>query len=345
MPLIGEATVRIGADDSRLRRGLDSAGKWTKAKFAAIGVAAAGAFAAAFAADKLREVINATAAIKTFSTQAGITADEWQRLNFVIERANGDASDSVSIMLDLKRAMADARTGKKEWVDRFALFGVTMEQIKKDDPVALFDSLGRAVAKTTELTGEQVDALGKMMGEDTSARAIAAFRNNFVEAMGSVQTISGETVESMYELDQAIKQLNAQTLREMAKILAENKDDIIEIINAASVAVSKIAEIIRSVKSLEQSAPESDKPWYVPEKVQGMINDVYSGFNDKANRRTLEIAAMPFGRSEEDKQALRRGAWDAMYAKAQKDSLEVLKQIRDKTGSGASTDIAVMGGL
>jgi hypothetical protein len=351
MPLIGEATVRIGADDSRLRRGLDSAGKWTKAKFAAIGVAAAGAFAAAFAADKLREVINATAAIKTFSTQAGITADEWQRLNFVIERANGDASDSVSIMLDLKRAMADARTGKKEWVDRFALFGVTMEQIKKDDPVALFDSLGRAVAKTTELTGEQVDALGKMMGEDTSARAIAAFRNNFVEAMGSVQTISGETVESMYELDQAIKQLNAQTLREMAKILAENKDSIMEIINAASAAVSKMAEIMRAVKSLKNFAGGMSIAEAVrsPSKFAGYaqeeINQIYSGFDSKANQRTLEIAAMPFGRSEEDKQALRRGAWDAIYAKAQKDSLEVLKQIRDKTGSGASTDIAVMGGL
>ena len=347
MPLIGEATVRIGADDSRLRRGLDSAGKWTKAKFAAIGVAAAGAFAAAFAADKLREVINATAAIKTFSTQAGITADEWQRLNFVIERANGDASDSVSIMLDLKRAMSDARTGKKDWIDRFALFGITMEQIKKDDPVALFDALGRAVAKTTELTGEQVDALGKMMGEDTSARAIAAFKNNFVDAMSSVQTISNQNVESMYELDRAINQLNAQTLREMARILSENKDDILEIISAATTAVSTIAELIRSVKSLSESAPDTDsgKPWYVPDKVQGIINDVYSGLDYKSNQRTLEMAAMPFGRSEEDKQALRRGTWDALYTKAQKESLEVLKQIRDKTGSGASTDAAVMGGL
>lgn len=351
MPVIGDATVRIGADDSRLRRGLDSAGKWTKAKFAAIGGAAAGAFAAAFAVGKMREVIDATSAIKTFSTQAGITADEWQRLNYVIERANGDASDSVSIMLDLKRAMADARTGKKEWVDRFALFGITMEQIKKDDPVALFDALGRAVAKTTELTGEQVDALGKMMGEDTSARAIAAFKNNFVEAMASVETISNDTVESMYELDQAIKQLNAQTLREMAKILAENKDNILEIINAASSAVSKTAEIIRAVKSLKNFAGGMTIAEAVmnPKKFAGYaqneINQIYSGFDTKANQRALEMAAMPFGRTPEEKQDLRRRSWDAIYAKAQKESLEVLKQIRDKTGSSASTDAVIMGGL
>ena len=133
MPLIGEATVRIGADDSKLRRGLDSAGKYTAGKFKAIGVAAAGAFAASFAIDKMQEIIAMASELKIFSRQAGISTDQWQRLNNVIERANGDASDSVSIMLGLKRAMADARTGKKDWIDRFALFGITMDQIKKDD--------------------------------------------------------------------------------------------------------------------------------------------------------------------------------------------------------------------
>jgi hypothetical protein len=170
MPLIGWITAKLGLDDSGLRRGIDSAGKYTTSKFKAIGVAAAGAFAASFAIDKMQEIIAMASELKIFSRQAGISTDQWQRLNNVIEKANGDASDSVSIMLDLKRAMADARTGKKDWIDRFALFGITMDQIKKDDPVALFRSIGIAVARTAELTGEQVDALGKMMGEDTSKR-------------------------------------------------------------------------------------------------------------------------------------------------------------------------------
>jgi hypothetical protein len=55
--------------------------------------------------------------------QAGISTEEFQRFNFAIEKANGDASDTVSIMNDLKRAMADARTGKKDWIDRFAYLG------------------------------------------------------------------------------------------------------------------------------------------------------------------------------------------------------------------------------
>jgi hypothetical protein len=346
MANMGTITAFLGLNDSRFKAGVNNVSKWSKTKFVAMGGAAASAFAGAFALGKMREVIEATAAIKTFSTQAGITADQWQRLNHVIERANGDASDSVSIMLDLKRAMADARTGKKEWVDRFALFGVTMKEIKKDDPVALFDSIGRAVAKSAELTGEQVDALGKMMGEDTSARAIAAFRNDFVNAMASVQTITDDNIDSIYELDQAIKQLNAQTLREMAKILAENKDSIMDVINAASSAVSKMAEIIRAVRSLKNFAggmsiaEAATNPKKFVRHLQEEINQIYSGFDTRQNKRILEMAAMPIGRTTEEKEALRRRAWDTMYQKAQ---LESLKKIQENTSLN-NVSAQVMGG-
>jgi hypothetical protein len=49
-----------------------------------------------------------------------------------------------------------------------------------------------------------------------------------------------------------------------------------------------------------------------------------------------------FGRSSSAREFDRKQEIQAQFQKAQ---LEVLKQIRDKTGSGASTDIAVMGGL
>jgi hypothetical protein len=58
MPVIGDATVRIGADDSKLRRGLDSAGKYTASKFKAIGVAAAATFAASFAVKNAQKLLH-----------------------------------------------------------------------------------------------------------------------------------------------------------------------------------------------------------------------------------------------------------------------------------------------
>jgi hypothetical protein len=238
MPLIGEATVRIGADDSKLRRGLDSAGKYTAGKFKAIGTAAAATFAASFAVSKMLEIVEMTGQLKTFAMQAGISTEEFQKFNFAIEKAGGDASDTVSIMNDLKRAMADARTGKKDWIDRFALFGITMDQIKKDDPVGLFTSLGLAVAKTTELTGEQVDALGKMMGEDTSVRAVAAFRDNFVGTLNEVNAISDQTIEKIRLINAELKKSKMETDRQIAEGIAESGDTI-----------TRLAKLWGSIKS------------------------------------------------------------------------------------------------
>ena len=136
MANMGTITAQLGLDDSRFKAGVNNAGKWGKAKFAAIGGAMAAAFAAAFSLEKLKEIVTAGKDIKIFSDQAGIAAEQFQKFNTVIEKANGDASDTVSIILDLKRAMADARTGNKQWIADFESLGITMDLIKKDDPVA-----------------------------------------------------------------------------------------------------------------------------------------------------------------------------------------------------------------
>lgn len=328
MPVIGDITARMGVDDSGFKRGVDSAGKWSKAKFAAMGAAAGASFAGAFAVQKLQDVISLTSQMKTFSMQAGITTDQWQRLNTVIERANGDASDTVSIMLDLKRAMADARSGKKEWVDRFALFGATLSDIKKDDPVALFMKIGEAVAKTSELTGEQVDALGKMMGEDTSARAIAAFRDNFVSALKDVNTISDETINKIREINRELKKSQMESDRQLAEAIGGNGDAIKRAAGMWGDIRNESIKAIVGVGSVLSKAQEG----------------LAIGFGAALYGQDISkpIDTGPLGSSNAVRDQIRKNEIQAQFQKAQ---LEVLKQIRDKTGSGASTDAAVMGGL
>jgi hypothetical protein len=328
MPVIGDVTARIGVDDSGLKRGLDSAGKYTASKFKAIGAAAAATFAASFAVNALTEIANMTGQLKTFAMQAGISAEEFQRFNFAIEKAGGDASDTVSIMNDLKRAMADARTGKKDWIDRFALFGITMDQIKKDDPVALFHSLGVAVARTTELTGEQVDALGKMMGEDTSVRAIAAFRDNFVTTLNEINVIADKTIEKIREINAELKKSQMETDRQIAEGIAESGDTI-----------TRLAKLWGSIKSGTVGLGVGIGSAIF--KASDVIT-TQAAFGKDGGGAILEGAAIPFGRSKSAREFDRKQEIQAQFQKAQ---LEVLKQIRDKTGSGASTDAAVMGGL
>lgn len=328
MPVIGGITAKIGMDDSGLKRGLDSAGKYTANKFKAIGAAAAATFAASFAVAKMQEIIALTGQLKTFAMQAGISTEEFQKFNFAIEKAGGDASDTVSIMNDLKRAMADARTGKKDWIDRFALFGITMDQIKKDDPVALFTSLGLAVAKTTELTGEQVDALGKMMGEDTSVRAVAAFRDNFIGTLKEVNAISDHTIEKIREINAELKKSKMESDKQLADAIGNNGDSIKR---AAGMWGDIRNESIKAVIGLGSILSKAQ---------EGLSIGFGAALYGQDISKTLDTG--PLGSSNAVREQIRKNEIQAQFQKAQ---LEVLKQIRDKTGSSASTDAAIMGGL
>jgi hypothetical protein len=203
-----------------------------------------------------------------------------------------------------------------------------MDQIKKDDPVALFESLGRAVANTTELTGEQVDALGKMMGEDTSARAIAAFRDNFVDTLKEVNAISDITIQKIREINAELKKSKMETDRQIAEGIAENGDTI-----------TRLAKLWGSVKSGAVGLGVGIGSAIF--KASDVIT-TEAAFGPDGGGAILEGAAIPFGRSKSAREFDRRQEIQAQFQKAQ---LEVLKQIRDKTGSGASTDAVVMGGL
>lgn len=226
MPSMGEIVAHLGLNDSKFKAGVNNVGQWSKDRFSQIGGVVASAFAGAFATEQVQNVIAKAADFKTFALQAGITTEQFQRLNSVIEMANGDASDTVSIMLDLKRAMADARTGNKQWVADFKSLGIAMEEIKKDDPVALFMAIGRTVAKSAELTGEQVNALGRMMGEDTSARAIAAFRNNFEGTLKSINVYSDQTIDKLRQINFELKRAAMESDKSLAEQLANQGEEI-----------------------------------------------------------------------------------------------------------------------
>ena len=80
MPSMGEIVAHLGLNDSKFKAGVNNVGQWSKAKFAAIGGVAAGVFAASFGVSKIKEMITAAKDVKTFGQQAGISAEEFQKL-------------------------------------------------------------------------------------------------------------------------------------------------------------------------------------------------------------------------------------------------------------------------
>lgn len=347
---MGTIMARLGLDDSRFKTGVNNAGKWGKAKFAAIGGAMAGAFAASFGVSKIKEMITAAKDIKTFGQQAGISAEEFQKLNAVIAKGNGDASDTVSIMLDLKRAMADARTGNAQWVKDFESLGISMDMIKKDDPVALFKAIGMTVAKSAQLTGEQVNALGRMMGEDTSARAIAGFRKNFVGTMEEFNVVSQESIDAAEEIDFLFKRLGQETMVEVLKIINDNKEGIKSVLELTIQAVGKVGETIQAVKFLKEETKNLTDPvtqkgdplktsWYMPDKLQKVLDEAMMGYYMSFVNPTKDLANMPLAFDADRKDKLRREQLVEYFKSAD----HTLKSIDRKMGNdGLSGNIMGM---
>lgn len=325
MPSMGEILAHLGLNDSKFKAGVHNVGQWSKTKFATIGASAASAFAGAFAIDKIGEVITLGSEFQVMALQAGITTEQFQRLNTVIERANGDASDTVSIMLDLKRAMADARTGNAQWVKDFESLGISMDMIKKDDPVALFMAIGRTVAKSAELTGEQVNALGRMMGEDTSARAIAAFRNNFEGTLKSVNVMADSTIQKLQQINAELKAAQAETNVEIANLTAANQEAIIK--GTTGFEKLKRESVIGSVIAFNAFNENFLTP------VNEGLSDFFTALMVKDfgfKEPTLVDASKEFKRREEIQSMFTKGAGDEAQTDS-KLSIKILKDIEKNT--------------
>jgi len=331
MPVIGDVTAKIGADDSGLRRGIDGAGKWSANKFKAIGAAAAASFAGAFAVGKFRDSIDRVAKIRELAEQTGLSAEEFQRLDYQMRQAGGTTEDVVRGMNTLDRQMAKAREGNEQSIKDFERLGITIKDIANPDRMQIMLRLSEAVnSMTAESRGGALEALRRLLNDDAARKFVGAFQEDFVQGLENAKVISDDVIDSMKELTGIIQDLNDSVLRDMAEILSNSKDDIKQMITDLQ---PLIGPMIRGVGVIGKGLSIFKNQYLNP--VAAEFEKGIGGYMDLAygNNFQTKDASPEFKRREE------------IQSKFQQAQLEVLKQIRDKTGSGASTDIAVMGGL
>jgi hypothetical protein len=243
MPVIGEATVRIGADDSKLRRGLDSAGKYTASKFKAIGVAAAASFATAFAVGQVQKAIDTTAQIKELSEQTGLSTEEFQRLSYQVRQAGGSMQDVVMAANTLDRQMSKGREGNKQTIKDFETLGLTMEDLA--NPSRL-DVINKIQAAFMSIKGSDrggfLDSLRRLFGDDSAKRFIAAFQEGWVDGLNKAYVITDDTLDKIKEITGAFQDADDELKKGMADTVAGMKDDII-LINKMKAEANKTSRL------------------------------------------------------------------------------------------------------
>lgn len=255
---MGTIMARLGLDDSRFKAGVNNAGKWGKAKFAAIGSAMAGAFAATFTVEKFKEAMNFAAGIQELSEQTGLTTEEFQRLSYQLRQVGGNQQDVVRGLNTLDRMMGKVRDGNEQAIKDFERLGISMDDVISNDRISLLTKLSDAMLNVSaEERGGALDALRRLLGDDSARRFIAAFEEDFVGGMAQANVISDETITNMKKLTGQIQILNDTVLKKMAEFLSGNSDEIVEFLVVTTKAANAIGDMLNKLSMLNKVFGES----------------------------------------------------------------------------------------
>lgn len=165
-----EIVVRSGFDNTTLASGLRSSAQSVTQWATKIGGAIAGAFAAEKIFNFEKGLLDFTKNISLTAERLNVTTEEVQRLQYA-GAMTGVSLDTIATALDrLARAKekilhGDAGAGNLQ--KAFERFGITIKDIEKLAPEALFDKISLSVSKTganAEATSDAMELFGKSGG-------------------------------------------------------------------------------------------------------------------------------------------------------------------------------------
>lgn len=208
MPSVAEIILRMSLDGKGVTRGANDVGKALDSISKKAGNFAAGLLGGTALMNKSRQVIEHAGQVADLSKQYNLTTDAVQEFTFAAEESGASIEDVGAAIKKLRLAQVEALSGDAGKRDSFARLGVSLDDLKKKDPEALFRQVTRAVkdmADSSQLTADMVDVLGK-----SSDKLLPAIRDGFTEAAASAkdlgQVIDKEIVGELDNLGDTLQQ-------------------------------------------------------------------------------------------------------------------------------------------
>lgn len=255
MANMGTITARLGLDDSRFKTGVNNVGKWGKAKFAAIGGAAAAAFAGAFAVGKFDQAVQRAASIEELSKQTGMATENFQRLDYAMRQSGGTTQDVVRGMNTLDRMMARANEGNEQAIKDFERLGITMDELGDMSRLEVIDKFYEAVNTMSEdQRGGILESLRRLLNDDAARKFLGAFQDGFKDNMAGAVVMSEEVLSNAKLITAEMQKLDDTILAEFATILSENSKEISNIIKFFGAAAGTTSKIARGAQDIGQAA-------------------------------------------------------------------------------------------
>lgn len=270
---MGEIIAHLGLNDSKFKAGVNNVGKWSKGKFAAIGTAAAGAFATTFTFGKFNEAMQRAASIREFAEQTGLTAEEFQRLDYQMRQANGTTQDVVRGMNTLDRMMARAKEGNKQAIEDFKRLGITMDELSDMSRMEVLKEFSKVVNSMDETSrGGILESLRRLLNDDAARKFIGAFQEGFEQGMADAVVMSDKVLDNAKKLTGELQKLDDTILAEFAEILSENSENIKNIITLAGGAAGGISKTVSIGQEIGSAAFPIQKAIF--EKILGFLSGI-----------------------------------------------------------------------
>jgi len=208
-----------------------------------------------FAQESLRAAQN----IERQARSLGVTAAEFQRLEFTFRQFGGDSSDLSDAFATLADRAQDAKDGMQSFIDDFKLVGIEVDELRKKDPQQLFRLFADGIASVDDPT-RRVAAAVRILGDDLGRRILPLLQDGSgaIDEFGSeASVLSTQLIKDssriQKEMAMITSQINTELQGAMLGFLVANEDAIIGLTKALRDMMRFVAENDRLFQALTVS--------------------------------------------------------------------------------------------
>lgn len=255
----------ISKELTGIRKGLDKTSKTIEnqnkrsvAAFKKLGKAikvVAGAFAAFKTVSVVKNIAQATDQLGKLAIATGDTADQISVLSAAFEFAGGDASIFKTVLSSLLASQKGALAGTKEQANAFRALGFSMKELRDMTPAMMLEKMAEGL-ESIETATERTQLLAIMFPDqwrnviNLVEGGAATFRARLAEARAAGAAVTAQEVKAARIITDSFLRMKiaadnlgraimvalgpsmVAALRTIATLFLENKDKIIEVINA-----------------------------------------------------------------------------------------------------------------
>lgn len=172
-----------------------------------------------------KQAVETTAQLGNMSDATGVSAEKLQELHFAMRQFNSEAQldDAIEALTTIADKANDAASGTKSFIQDFGLIGITVEELRGKDPVALFKLFAEAI-QNTENSSRKMTAATRILGDDLSIKLMPllsqgadGFQQLAAQAHAAGVVLSNDLVDGAQEADRAFKLLTQQISTEFKR--------------------------------------------------------------------------------------------------------------------------------